>query len=186
METIRMEIAFTDLAYAQKLARRLCELCPGMQINVHIPERMENIPDCDVLLTEENSRPSNLPQTVRFVSLTPEERLRPAPWILDKILDACEGRCGKLFTSKMKTAVQTLLFLAAHPNRKCYIWKLMRVTAVRQEADGAGIRRLRNRRFVRRPNFLTDFGNSRGYVYSPIWQKTFTDCAVYPCPRMPS
>ena len=113
MESIRMEIAFTDLAYAQKLARRLCELCPGMQINVHIPERMENIPDCDVLLTEENSRPSNLPQTVRFVSLTPEERLRPAPWILDKILDACEGRCGKLFTSKMKTAVQTLLFLAA-------------------------------------------------------------------------
>ena len=112
MEIIRVKMFFADLVYAQKLARRLCELCPGLQIDVRKPGGAESVSGCDVLLAEEHARPDELPQTVRFVGLTLEECFRPAPVILEKILDACGPRRGRLLSPKTKTAVQTLIFSA--------------------------------------------------------------------------
>ena len=112
MEPIRIEMAFADELYARKLARRLCELCPSLQINVRRAGEPANIPACDVLLAEEAMLQDEALQAACSVRLTQEECFLPAPAILEKIRDACGPQSGQLLSPRMHTPVQTLVFFA--------------------------------------------------------------------------
>lgn len=113
MEALRIGMSFADELYARKLARRLCELCPGLQIDIRRPGEPASIPVYDVLLAEEAALRDEALQAACSVRLRREECFLPAPAILEKILDACGPQSGPRFSPRMPTSVQTLVFSAA-------------------------------------------------------------------------
>ena len=90
---IKVGILFSDIDYAEKLAYRLCEIYPGLQIKVG-----ETDPNSkwDILLADRPQRPDDLLQTACFVELTREEYFLPASAVLNKMLDACQGCSGRI------------------------------------------------------------------------------------------
>ena len=113
MERLRIGMTFADGLYARKLARRLCELCPGLQIDIRRPGEPASIPAYDVLLAEEAVLKDEALQAVCSVRLTREECFLPAPAILEKILDACGPRSGRLLSPRTDIPVRFLVFSAA-------------------------------------------------------------------------